>query len=323
MSETAKGILAMTAACVIWGLSSMYYKLIAHVPPLEVLAHRTLWSLVFFGAVLALRGELRALVRLLTTGGRGLVSLAALAISLNWLMFIYAVQSGRAVEASLGYYIFPLVAVLFGLLFFGERLGPLKWSAVALAALAVLLLAFGLGAAPWISLGLATSFGFYGVVKKHLVAGPVVSVTAEVLLLAPLALLWLWGVHSQGWTGLTGQNLGAFGHGLTDSLLLILAGPITALPLMLFTQASKALPLGTLGVMQYINPTLQFAVAALVFAEPVTRWHWIALPLIWVAVALYSTDALRRDRSAASRSTRSGTSPATETKPRSVSAANP
>ena len=304
----------MVGATVIWGFSAMYYKLIAHVPPLEVLAHRTIWSLVFFAAVLALRGRLGELRQLIAAPrSLGLVVLAALAISANWFVFIYSIQTGRAVEASLGYYIFPLVAVLFGLVIFGERLGRLKWLAVGLAALAVLVLTWGLGVAPWISLWLAVTFGLYGLLKKQLAAGPTVSVTAEVMVLAPLALVWLWGVHSQGWGGLVGRNLGIFGQDLTDSLLLMFSGVLTAMPLMLFTTASRSLPLGTVGVMQYINPTLQFAVAALVFAEPVTRWHWIAFPLIWIAVALYSAETLRQDRSARRLSAKVATSGTSET----------
>ena len=314
MNSTTKGMAAMVGATVIWGLSSMYYKLIAHVPPLEVLAHRTLWSLVFFGVVLALRGRLGDLGRLVAAPRNlALVALAAVAISANWFVFIFSIQSGRAVEASLGYYIFPLVAVLLGRVIFGERLGPLKWRAVGLAFLGVAVLTLGLGVAPWISLWLAFTFGLYGVVKKGLVAGPTVSVTAEVLVLAPLALVWLWGVHIQGWGSTTAGGAGAFGRDLGDSLLLMFSGVLTAMPLMLFTTASRSLPLGTVGVMQYINPTLQFAVAALVFAEPVTRWHWIAFPLIWIAVALYSADTLRQDRSRPRRAARLSTSGTSET----------
>ena len=313
MTQTTKGLIAIIGATVIWGLSSMYYKMLAHVPPLEVLAHRTLWSLVFFGLVLALRGKLGELARLLARPrSLMLVTLAAVAISANWFGFIYAIQIEMAVEASLGYYIFPLVAVLLGMVFFGEDLSRAKWIAVLLATSAVAVLTIGLGVAPWISLWLAFSFGIYGVIKKALAVGPTVSVTAEVAVLAPLAALWLWGVHTQGWTGVTGRNLGTFGHSLADSLLLMFSGVLTATPLMLFTTASRSLPLGLVGVMQYINPTLQFAVATLVFSEPVSRWHWIALPLIWAAVALYSIETLRQDRASRRALARPATSSTTE-----------
>lgn len=299
MEETRKGILAMVAACCIWGLSSMYYKLLAHVPPLEVLGHRTLWSLVFFGLVLAAQGRLVELWRLIARPrALAVVFLAALAISTNWFFFIYSIQIGRAAEASIGYYIFPLVAVAIGFVVLGERHSAPKWIAVALAALAVGVLTWGLGVAPWIALALAGTFGLYGLIKRSVPAGPVVSVTCEVLLLSPLALIWLWGVHVQGWGGLTGRVLATFGHDLSDSLLLMLSGPLTATPLILFSYASKRVSYGTVGLVQYINPTLQFLVATLVFREHVTGWHIAALGLIWTALALYSGESLRQDRAA-------------------------
>ncbi|SLN22582.1 EamA-like transporter family protein [Pseudoruegeria aquimaris] len=309
MTEARKGVLAMVAACSIWGLSALYYRLLNHVPPLEVLSHRTLWSLVFFGLVLLVQGRLREVGALLG-GGRQLayVALASLMISANWFLFILSIQIGRAVESSLGYYIFPLVAVLMGAGIFGERLSRAQWGAVALAALAVLGLTLGLGVAPWISLALAVTFALYGVIKKSLRAGPVVSVTAEVILLAPLALVWLWGVHVLGWEGLTGRNVAAFGQSWRESLLLACAGPITAGPLILFSYASRRIPLSTLGLVQYLNPTLQFLVAVLVLGEPFTRWHALAFPMIWAALALYSLDALRQDRALRRAETSAGTS---------------
>ncbi|MEJ2029552.1 MAG: EamA family transporter RarD [Maritimibacter sp.] len=309
MSDTTKGILAMIGATCTWGLSGLYYKLLSDVPPLEVLSHRTLWSLIFFGLVLAVRGRLGELTRLVRNS-RNLffVAFAAIVISTNWFLFIYSIQSGHAVEASLGYYIFPLVAVLLGVVIFRERLSRPKLLAVALAVIAVVSLTFGLGVAPWISLTLAITFGAYGVVKKGLNAGPTVSVTGEVLLLAPLALVWLYGVHVLGWTGIVGRSGGYFGSDLRISLLMAFSGVITAIPLMLFTTATRRLPMGTVGVLQYINPSLQFAVATLAFGEPITRWHWIAFPLIWAALVIYSVESLRQDRAARRLSRSVGTS---------------
>jgi len=310
MSEPAKGVLAMVATCMIWGLSAIFYKQLTHVPPLEVLSHRTLWSLVFFSAVLLLQGRLGEVVHVMRSARTlALIVVAAVMISANWFLFILSIQIGRAVESSLGYYIFPLVAVLLGALALGERLRPLQWGAVAIATLAVLLLTYGLGGAPYISLVLAFTFGIYGLVKKRVAAGPVVSVTTEVLVLAPLAALWLWGVHTQGWTGLVGRNLGAFGHSWHDSIFLILSGPLTAVPLMLFSYASKRISYATQGLVQYINPTLQFLVAVLVLGEGFTGWHALAFPLIWTALALYSLEALRQDRAARRASVKAGTSP--------------
>ncbi len=291
MSEPGKGIAAMIAACTIWGLSPLYYKELAHIAPAEVLAHRAFWSLAFFAGLLLLQGRLRE-VRLAFSDRRRflLLALAMFLISINWFLFILSVQIGRTTEASLGYYIYPLVAVLIGRFAFSEQLRPSQWVAVGLAALAVIILTWGLGVAPWISLTLAGTFGFYGMIKKNLPLGPVVSVTCEILLFLPVALIVLGIAHG------TGQ--GAFGGNWKDSLLLSLAGPITAGPLILFSAAARRVAMSTVGILQYINPTLQFLCAVLVFAEPFTRWHAIAFCLIWAALALYSITALRQDRAA-------------------------
>ena len=188
MSVAARGVLAMMAACIIWGLSTVFYKALDHIPALVVLAHRTIWSFVFFFLVLMVQQRLGALANAFRNPAQlGIILLAACMVSVNWGLFIWAIQVGRAVEASLGYFIFPLVSVLLGLVFFGERLSRLKLAAVALATLAVAVLTFGLGAAPYISIILALTFGIYSVVKKRAEIGPVVSVTAEVLLLLPIA----------------------------------------------------------------------------------------------------------------------------------------
>ncbi|MDJ0629215.1 MAG: EamA family transporter RarD [Rhodobacter sp.] len=313
-SEAAKGIAAMIAACLIWGLSPIFYKLLAHVPPLEVLSHRTIWSLVLFGLVLAAQGRVAEIARVLGTARGALaVLLAAATISVNWGLFIWAIQVGRTVETSLGYFVYPLVSVLFGVVLLRERLSGAQWAAVGLAAFAVAVLTWGLGAAPWVSLTLAASFGVYGVIKKFVTTGPVVSVTTEVLILMPLAAVWLWGVHNQGWIGPSGRNLGTFGHSLSDSLVLMLSGPLTAAPLILFSYASRRITMATVGLVQYLNPTLQFLVATLVFAEPFTRWHGIAFPLIWVALGAYSLSAIRQERSLRRAATSSGTSSTTPT----------
>ncbi len=309
MGEAGKGIGALVATCLIWGLSPLYYKLLAHVPPLEVLSHRTLWSLLLFGGILLAQGRLTQLGDLLRPGrGLFLLVVASLMISTNWFLYILSIQIGRTVEASLGYYIFPLVAVVLGRVVFGERLSRGKWFAVMLALIAVLVLTAGLGVAPYISLVLATTFGLYGVIKKGVRQGPVVSVTGEVLLLAPLAAIWLAGVHLAGWEGLVGRNLATFGHDLRDSLLLAFSGPMTAVPLILFSYASRRLNLSTIGVLQYLNPSLQFLCAVAFLGETLTRWHLIAFPLIWLALAIYSLEAIRQDRALRRSSISSGTS---------------
>ncbi|PIV76213.1 MAG: EamA family transporter RarD [Rhodobacteraceae bacterium CG17_big_fil_post_rev_8_21_14_2_50_65_11] len=284
MSEAHKGVAALVAACVVWGLSPLYYKLLAHLPPLEVLAHRTLWSFAAFGIVLLVQGRLALIAAAFSMRRQIVIAFfSALAISVNWFLFIYAVGAGRALEASIGYYIYPLVAVVAGFVVMREAIAPLQWVAVGLVALAVLVLTAGLGVAPWISLALAFSFAGYGVLKRWIASGPVVSVTVETLLLTPLALVVL-GVWGQG----------AFAANWRDAGLLALSGPLTAVPLILFSYATKRAAMATVGLTLYLNPTLQFLVAWLVFREAVTGWHAIALPMIWAALALYSGVAVRR-----------------------------
>lgn len=324
MSEPIKGILAAALACVIWGFSPIFYKALDHVPPLEVLSHRTLWSLVFFGGVLIVQGRLGEVPRALA-GARKLaiVALAAAMITTNWFLFIYAIQLERAVEVSLGYFILPLVSVLAGMVFFQETLSRGKAVALGLATVAVAILTYGLGATPVISLILAVTFSIYGVVKKNSSEGPVVSVTAEVLLLVPIALAWLWGVHMLGWTGLVGRNLAIFGRDMADSVMLILSGPLTASPLILYSYASRRVTMSTSGLVLYLNPCLQFLVAVLIFVEPFTRWHAIAFPLIWLALAIYTITTLRQDRAARRLATSVSTSPTTDTNSARLPSANP
>ncbi|MGR3462822.1 MAG: EamA family transporter RarD [Roseovarius sp.] len=291
MREATKGIIAMVATCTIWGLSGIYYKLLDHIPPIEILAHRTLWSCAFFALVLLVQGRILVLGQAL--GGRRsilMIGFAALMISTNWFVFITSIQVGRAMEASLGYYIFPLVAVLLGATAFRERLGRAQLFAVGLALCAVVTLTAGLGVPPWIALVLASSFGLYGLVKKGLSVGPVVSVTAEVLLLSPIALTVLWYFHSGG--------QGAFGANWRDSLLLAFSGILTGSPLIMFSYATKRVTLATVGLVQYLNPTLQFLVATLIFLEPFSFWHAVAFGMIWTALAIYTTASLRQDRAA-------------------------
>lgn len=290
------GVFAMIACCAIWGLSPLFYRLLNHIDPADVLAHRTVWSLVFFTSILLVQRRLGALAVAVSNRRQiGWVVLAAVMISINWFLFIVAVQIDRVTETSLGYYIFPLVSVLFGYALFRERLRAFQWVAVALAALAVVVLTVGLGAPPWISLVLATTFGIYGVLKKRVAEGPVVSVTAEVLVLVPLALIWLAFFAGIGWPD------------AATLILLILTGPMTAMPLMLFSYAAKRVRLATVGILQFINPTLQFLLAVMVFGEPIGLPHMVAFPLIWVAVAIYSWIALAEDRAARTASARSAT----------------
>ncbi|MCV6593311.1 MAG: EamA family transporter RarD [Silicimonas sp.] len=285
LSDQLKGVLAIASAAAIWGLAPVYYGWLRDFPPADILAHRILWSFVFFTFVLWIRGRLPALTTAVTRPRTlGWIAMAAAMISCNWFFFIYAIQTGRLTESSLGYYIYPLVSVAFGYLIFGERFQRLQYIAVGLAAIGVGALTWGLGVPPWLSLILATTFSLYGVIKKRIDAGPTVSVTAEVLLFLPLVLVWLVFFAR---TDLLSWDM---------VLLLMLSGPLTGLPLVLFTQASQLVKLSTVGLISYLNPTLQFLVAALIFAEPLTRWHGLALVLIWIALGLYSLVAIRQER---------------------------
>ncbi len=290
MTETHKGVLYMIAACTIWGLASLYYAAMAHFPPILIIAHRTIWSLVFFAALLLFQGRLKVLGAALTSGRKQLAQIAAAAttVSINWFTFVFAVTTGQALEASVGYYIFPLVAVSLGAFFLKERLTSTQWLAVAFGALAVLVLTIGLGVAPWIALVVSTSFGLYGLLKKGLNIGPVVSVTAEVLLLSPIALITLLVMHREG--------VAVFGSGLHDILLLMGSGLLTGVPLVFFSAATRRISYATIGLLQYVNPTLQILVAVLLLGGVFTLWHAIALSLIWTALTLYSLSAFQTER---------------------------
>lgn len=296
MTEPAKGVLAIVGACMIWGFATLYYKAMAHLPPLEMLAHRSLWTLVLFGTILGLRGRLSQ-VRALIAGPMGLrVALAGAIVALNWGLFIFAIQAGYAVEASLGYYIFPLVTVVMGVALLGERLSRAQAAAVGLAALAVAILTWGLGVAPWMALALAFSFAPYMLLKKKLRAPAAVSVTAEVALIAPFALALLVWAGAGG--AVFGREGGWFGADLYSTLMLPVSGVITGLPLVLFSWGAQRVRLSTLGLVQYLNPTLQAFCAVVIMAEPFTIWHGLSFGLIWSALAVYSFEVWRQDRAA-------------------------
>jgi len=281
-TEVQKGVLAMVVACLVWGLSPLYYKMLVSVPPIELLSHRTLWSMVLFALILFMQGRLRGALGVL--GNKNIMAtlfIAALMIAFNWFIFIYSIQINRATETSLGYFIFPLVSVIFGVVLFRENLSRAQISAVLLAAFSVLILTYGLGRVPWIALSVSISFGIYGVIKKSLSIPAIVTVTLEVLLLSPIALMILYFYYASG-------SGGQFGQSASISLLLILSGPMTATPLILFSYATRRVALATVGILQYINPSLQFLCATVLFLEPLSIWHAVAFPLIWFALALYT-----------------------------------
>ena len=289
MTEHTKGLIAMIAACIIWGLSPIAFKAMTGIPALEVLAHRALWSLLIFGVLLAIQGRLRELFSALRRRQDMIAVLsAAFLIMGGWWVFIWSIQSGQATQTALGFYIYPLVAVALGRVLFAERLNRAQLGAVVMVGGAVLLLTYGLGQLPWIALVLAFNFALYGAIKKRLNLGPVVSVTAEVLVMVPFALLILWYTRHNG--------TAHFGGWDRDTALLIFAGPLTAVPLILFSYAARLLTLTTTGLVSYINPTLQFFIAVALFGELFSTWHVAAFSLIWTALALYSISTWRQEK---------------------------
>jgi chloramphenicol-sensitive protein RarD len=283
------GSLYAVAAFGFWGLSPIYFKLLPHVPPLEVLAHRIVWS-VLFGAVFVTLVRAWPAVRAALGSGPTLRALALTAalISTNWLIYIYAIGTDRVMSTSLGYYINPLVNVLLGMLFLGERLGRGRTLAVVLAMLGTASLAFELGGLPWISLTLAFSFGFYGLIRKHLGLPSMAALFVETLLVLPFALLAL------GWFATQGAS--SFGVDARTTLLLVLAGPVTLLPLLWFAEAARRLPLITVGFFQYLAPTLTFLLAVLVYGEAFTAAWAVTFVLIWSGLVVFTVDGLRAHR---------------------------
>ena len=290
MNSSTAGILSIILACIIWGFAPVYYKLLITVPPLELLSHRTIWSFIFFFGVLGFYGRVKELWSAIFNlkGQLPIILLASVLIAINWFFFIYAIQTNQTTEASLGYFMMPLVTVVWGLIIFREKLSIFQWMSVLLAAVAVCILTFGLGVPPWIALILSFSFSIYAVLKKKLEISSIVSVTGEVLVLVPIGLLLLLYFHMDGQS--------SFGVDWKITFLLALSGPLTAAPLILFSYGTKKVNLSTAGILQYLNPSLQFFCAAFIFMEPLSIWNMVAFPLIWVALIIYSWVGIKKSR---------------------------
>ncbi|TVR83593.1 MAG: EamA family transporter RarD [Rhodospirillales bacterium] len=285
-TAAGSGFLLALGAFAIWGLFPLYFKALSSVPAVEVLAHRVVWSVVFTGLLLtAWRHWRRVAVAL--ADRRVLASLAASAavITVNWGVFIWAVAANRVLEASLGYYINPLVSVALGVVVLRERLRGLQWAAVAMATAAVAYEVVGLGRVPWISLTLAVSFGLYGLIRKTAAVDPLTGLFVETLIVSPVALGYLLLL------GATGTGAFATGSGATTGLL-ALAGVVTALPLLLFVAGARRIRLSSLGLLQYLVPTLHFLLAVAVFGEALTPDRLVTFVGIWIALALYSAATL-------------------------------
>lgn len=288
--DSPRGFAFALAAYLMWGFLPVYMKALAPVSTLEVLAHRVIWSVPMALAILIWLGrtaDLRAALR--SPRMLAMATLTASLISLNWGFYVYAIQSGQAMEAALGYYINPLFSVLLGRVLLGERLDRLQWLAVALASAAVIVMTLEAGRVPLLAISMMLSWGFYAYFKKSLPLGPNQGFTLEVILLLPFALGYA------VWSGATGRAVFLNGDwGLTA--LLIGAGIVTAVPLMAYANGAKLLRLTTIGIMQYITPTMIFATAILAFGEPFDQARAIAFPMIWAALVLYTLALMRQNR---------------------------
>ena len=288
-----RGVTAVTTAFVIWGLFPLYLKPLTHVPALEILAHRIAWCLLFVLGWLAWKGRLHEVTA--AVRDRGVLArlmLSAALIAVNWGLYVWAVSNGRVLEASLGYFIGPLVNVLLGVGALHERLNPRQWTAVALAAVGVGWLTVGAGGLPWVSLVLALSFATYGMVRKVVNVAAVPGLAIETLLLAPVALGFIAWWQARG--------AGAFGHPpMPVSLLLAGSGLITALPLALFATGARLIPYSVVGIIQYIGPTLQLLLGVFLYGEPFAGARAVGFCIIWAGLAVFVADGLLRSRRAA------------------------
>ncbi|MCG5215116.1 EamA family transporter RarD [Streptosporangium sp. KLBMP 9127] len=290
MPDERRGVLYGMAAYAMWGLFPLYWPLLAPSSAVEILAHRMVWTLVAIVGILAIRRHWSWFGPLIRQPKKiGLLVLAAAIVSLNWGTYIYAVNTGHVVESALGYFINPLVSVLFGVVLLGERLRRLQWAAVGLGALAVVVLTVDYGRLPWISLVLATTFGTYGLVKKFANVGALESLTIESLALLLPALAYLGVLQSNG-TATFGQA------GTGHVLLLVLSGIITAVPLLCFSAAAIRVPLTVIGLLQYIAPVLQFLCGVLILREAMPASRWAGFTIVWIALAVFTWDSLRRAR---------------------------
>lgn len=288
--ETRRGLWIAAGAFVIWGLVPLYWHLLKTVPSLQIVLHRIVWSALFVGAFLFWRDGRHWLRNTLAGQPKlaWMLALSGVLIAMNWGLYIWAVNAGHVVETALGYFINPLLNVLLGVLFLRERLRPLQWVSVGIAAVGVLWLTFNYGSFPWIALALAASFGLYGLLRKLTHVDSVSGLGVESAYLFLPALAWLLWSETHG-----GGGFGP-GYGAWLSVLLVFGGVLTALPLIGFAYAVRRIPLATVGLMQYIAPTLQFLIGVYVFHEPFDRDRLIGFACIWLALAVFIAEGLWR-----------------------------
>ena len=289
MSKNKFGLLFGVSAYSLWGIFPLYWPLLEPANPLEIVSHRAVWTLVFCFIVLA---ATKALKSTLATLKRPKVAvklfLSSLLVSINWLVYIWATNNEHVVEASLGYYINPLIIIGFGVIFLKEKMRGLQWAAVTIASIGVLVLTLDYGRLPWIALTLAVSWGSYGLVKKQLGLGALEGLAIETFISSFFYLAYLIYVGNQG----TGQ----FGQGWGLTLLLMSAGAITAIPLLLFNGSTNRLPFTTIGLLQYITPTLQFSIGVWVLNEDMPKARWAGFFIIWVALVALTLDLVKSSR---------------------------
>lgn len=291
LAPAGTGIMLGVAAYIVWGVLPLYLKLLQHVPASQILAHRILWSVLMLVVLALLFGRVRSILAAVTRRTLLMLMASALLIGVNWLVYIWAVQNAHVLDASLGYFINPLVNVALGVAVLGERVRRVQGVAIALAAAGVLVMALSNGSSIWISLVLALTFGIYGLIRKVVAIDALGGLLIETILLAPFAFGLLLVAH--------GGGEGAFGRETATDLLLVVAGAVTAAPLLLFAGAARRMPYAALGLLQYIAPTLQFLLAVFVFGEHLRPHDLAAFALIWTGLAVYASDSIRATRAAA------------------------
>ncbi len=291
-SDTPKGLALAITAYVLWGFLPLYMKALSHIGPVEIVAHRIIWSVPVAGLLLIALGRTKDLKAALRNPRMlGMACITAALISVNWAIYVWAIASGNALDAALGYYINPLFSIALGALLLREPLNRTQLVAVALAALGVLVLIFEAGRLPWPALGLMVSWGFYAFFKRSLPIGPNQGFLLEVLILLIPALVYV------TWLGASGS--GHFGAVATDTMLLACAGIVTAIPLLVYANGAKLVRLSTIGILQYIAPTMIFVTAITVFGEQIDRGRMFAFPLIWAGLVVYSVPMIRQIRAQA------------------------
>jgi len=288
-SEYSLGLLFGFSSYIIWGLFPLYWPLLEPANPLEIVSHRAVWTLVFCLIVLALSKQIRTtLVVMKNPKTVAALLLSTILVSINWITYIWAVNNGHVVEAALGYYINPLIIIAFGVILLREKMRPLQWVAVGIAAVGVLVLTIDYGRLPWVAISLALSWGSYGLVKKKLNLGALEGLAIETLISFIPYVGYLIFLGNQG----TGQ----FGHDPLLTILLISAGAVTAIPLLLFNGSTTRLPYSTIGLLQYITPTIQFSIGVWLRHEDMPTARWIGFIVIWFALAALATDLVRSIR---------------------------